>query len=305
MEQFNKNEFKKEFTDSKDDFSSYINELVKELKNDNDVYNSLESLKLTVKEVKNNIAKLIDYKEDFNFCKNCPGLKKCNKNNPLTQMSLRKEGSYINIDFTPCKEVVKQMQIDSNYIIDDFPQEWKNNLFDKLDLDTNRNRRLIIKQFKECLNGSNRWIYLFGNKRVGKSYLLVTLANEFINLGYGKVGVVSFPKLVSSLMDYFYQDKETFNKQFDMLIKAPLLIIDDFGDEYKSEYIRDTITIPLINERASKNKLTFFGSEFTMKEVASMYNLSKTNGLIRSRQLLTNLQGMCKEEFDLSGTVVY
>lgn len=295
---------KKDIIDQDLDFSKYISELVEQLRNDKDVYDSLKPFNFSVKEVKDNIAKLTEYKDDFNYCKNCPGINKCAKNNPLTSIRIIKEGNYVNLQMSPCKKMVDKMKIDSNYICSDFPEEWKSYSLNNLDLNTN-NRRLIIKNFKDILNNKGHWMYLKGSKRVGKSFILAILANQFISLGYGKVAVASFPKLVSSLADLSYKFKNDFNNQMSILENAPLLILDDFGDEYKNEYIRDTIVIPLLNERVSKNLPTFFASEFSIKDVCSMYNVGKVSGSIRAKQLQNILNSMCEKEIDLGETAIY
>ncbi len=286
------------------DFSKYISELVAQLKDDKDVYDSLKPFNFSVKEVKDNIAKLTEYKDDFNYCKNCPGINKCEKNNPLTSVRIVKEGNYVNLQLSPCKKMVEKMEIDSHYICSDFPDEWKSYSLSELDLNTN-NRRLIIKNFKDILNNSGHWMYLKGSKRVGKSFILVILANQFISSGYGKVAVASFPKLVSFLADLSYKYKNDFNNQMNILSNVPLLILDNFGDEYKNEYIRDTIVIPLLNERVSKKLPTFFASEFSIKDVCSMYNVGKVSGSIRAKQLQNILVSMCEKEIDLGETSIY
>jgi hypothetical protein len=38
------------------------------------------------------------------------------------------------------------------------------------------------------------------------------------------------------------------------LENCDLLVIDDFGSEFKSDYVRDQIVMPLLNERAKNNR---------------------------------------------------
>lgn len=288
------------------DYSSYIDKLVKELRDDQEVYEIIKPLNLNMKQVKDNIAKLTEFKNDYNYCKQCPGLDYCKKDNPRTSINIIKDGNYLNLNYSPCKKEIEKTKIDDSYVCFDFPEEWKKIGIKDLDLDTNKNRRLIIKQFLDIVKKtSNKWLYLMGNKKVGKSYILAALANEFIRYNLGRVAVVNYPKLSSFLADISYSNKDRFNTYMNLLKNVPLLIIDDFGDEYKNEYVRDNITIPLLNDRASNNKLTFFSSEFSIKDVSILNSIGKYSGPIRGKQLQNTLNSMCDKEIDLTGTVIY
>lgn len=298
----------KEF-DSKDilgeavDMKSYINELVDALRNDQEVYDSLKPLKLSLGEVRANITKLVDYQEDFHYCKNCKGLDKCYKKTPHTVVKVNKEGNYISISHDPCQKLIDKMKVDSKYIFADFPDEWKKSRIKEMDL--SETRRPIISLFRDIVKGRTRTcVYLKGNHKVGKSFLLVTFANEFIGLGMGEVGIINANKKFKELNDLAYNDKTTFEKQMVALSTLPLLIIDDFGSEYKSEYVRDQILYPILSERYKNDLLTFFTSELTIDEIQKLYSFGKNGGDIRGKQLGNILKEMCKE-FDVSGASIY
>ena len=75
---------------------------------------------------------------------------------------------------------------------------------------------------------------------------------------------------------------------FDEIKDADLLVLDAFGDEYKSDFVRDTFVYPLLQERAYSNKITIINSNFTIKEIVSMYNLAKASAP-KVRQLESTL----------------
>mgnify|MGYP002523717353 CR=1 FL=1 len=286
------------------DMKAYINQLVNELRSDLEVYEQIKKLNLTVGEVKDNIARLTDYRMDYNYCKNCPGIEKCNKEIPHLSIDLIKEGKFINVTYKPCHKLMEKIRIDSHYLYDDFPQEWKTSSVKTLDL--TEKRRPIIKEFLKILNNeSSRWIYVIGNHKVGKSFLLVTLANEFVNSNLGTVAIINAPQRIKELADLSYQNKDEFAQTMLALSKVPLLVIDDFGEEYKSEYIRDTIVIPLLSEREHQNLLTFFTSEFSISDIQQMYSIGQASGAIRGKQLARLLKDMATKEYDLSGVSLY
>ena len=286
------------------DMKKYIEELLENLKNDKDVYESLKPLGLTNKEVRDNIGKLADYQEDFNVCKKCPGFDKCPKKDKHISMYVYKDGSYITTRSEPCKELIKEMEIESKYVAKDFPSEWRKSVLKNLDL--SENRRPLIKEFVNIAKGkSNKWLYVKGNHKVGKSFVLVTFANEFVALGLGKVAVINASKQFKNIADMAYSDKEGFKAAIELLVKVPLLVIDDFGQEYKNELIRDQIVLPILNERSHSERPTFFSSEFTINEIQQLYSLGRNGGAIRGKQLGNLLTEMCEKEYDLTGASIY
>lgn len=295
---------KKDIIDKTVDLKSLIEQLLASLKSDKDVYESLKPLGLTNKEVRDNIGKIADYQEDFNVCKNCPGFEKCPKQNRHISMYVYKDGSYITTRSEPCKKMMEHMELDSKYAVKDFPEEWKESRVKKLDL--SENRRPLIKEFVNVAKGkSNRWLFVTGNHKVGKSFILVTFANEFVALGRGPVAIINSSKQFKTLADIAYSDKEGFKKAIEMLSNIPLLVIDDFGQEYKNEFIRDQIVIPVLNERSHNERATFISSEFTIKEIQKLYSVGKNGGEIRGKQLGNLLLDMCQKEFDLTGASIY
>ena len=294
----------KDILSKKVDMKKLIEELCEALRSDKDVYESLKPLGLTNKEVRDNIGKLADYQEDFNICKNCPGFDKCPKKTPHISTYVYKDGSYLTTRSEPCKKLIEEMELDSKYVAKDFPQEWKKSVVKNLDL--SENRRPLIKEFVNIAKGkSHKWLYVKGNHKVGKSFVLVTFANEFIAQGLGQVAVINAAKQFKALADIAYSDKETFKKTIDLLCNVPLLVIDDFGQEYKNELIRDQIVLAILNERSHNDKLTFFSSEFTIDEIQQLYSLGRNGGAIRGKQLGNLLNDMCIKEFDLTGASIY
>ena len=286
------------------DLKKYIIELTEALKNDKDVYESLKPLGLTNKEVRENIGKLADYQADFNVCKKCPGFDKCPKQMRHVSMYVYKDGDYITTRSEPCKKYIEEMELDSKYVAKDFPPEWKKSKLKKLDL--SNNRKPLIKDFIEIANGhSHKWLFVKGNHKVGKSFVLVTFANEFIALGLGQVAVINAAKQFKAIADNAYSNKELFAKSIKILSNVPLLVIDDFGQEYKNELIRDQVVIPILNERSHTDKPTFFSSEFTISEIQKLYSIGKNGGDIRGKQLGNLLHEMCGEEYDLTGVSIY
>ena len=303
MEEFAINKLENIEVPTRNDMKSYIAKLCDELRKDIEVYERIKALGLTVGEVKDNIAKLTDFKDDYNYCKKCPGLGKCAKHIPHVKMSIKKEGNYIGTSYEPCELIMEQIRLDNKYLKSDFPNEWKKSSLETLDLSVTR--RPVIKHFSKILDGrTDEWIYAHGNHKIGKSFLLVTFANTFASSDKGQVAVVNTVNYLQTLADLSYKDKEEFARQMVLITNVPLLVFDNFGEEYKNEYIRDQILIPILNEREHTSRATMFASCFTIDEIQKMYAIGKSGGAIRARQLGEILRSMCKE-YDLTGASIY
>lgn len=303
MEGFDASKLDKVNLGHSEDMKAYISKLVNELRNDIEVYEQIKLLNLTIGQVRDNIAKLTDFKDDYNYCKSCPGLDKCAKHIPHVKMSVKREGDYIATSYEPCAHIMEKIRLDNKYLRSDFPEEWKSSSLKTID--KTKVRGPVFRAFNNILNGeTDKWIYVRGNHNVGKSFLLVTLANEYASMDMGQVAVVNTSSLVQTLSDLSYQDKEEFARQMVLISKVPLLVLDNFGDEYKNEYIRDQIILPILNERVRYSRITMFSSSFTIDEIQQMYSVGKNGGHLRGKQLGSLLTSMCKD-FDLTGVSVY
>ena len=276
---------------------SLYKESIEGLKNDPIVYDTISSkLGLTAKEVKANLAILLTYQEDVNYCLNCPGLDKCKKNNPYLKMDLEKRDSLVVPSFSPCKEVSKLEEKKKMFFTYSFPDSYLDNKVKSIDTSIVRGEayKAIGSSVKEK---SSSWIYLYGSTRSGKSYILATFAVYFAKSHPG-CAYVSCQSLLEKFKNLSYSNKEEFDIYFDKIKNAPLLVIDDFGNEYKTEYTFSTYLLPLLDYRNKQGLRTFFGSSFSIKEIESLYK--DKIGPIYARQLKDILTRNCGNGFDIS-----
>ena len=143
-------------------------------------------------------------------------------------------------------------------------------------------------------------IFLHGNRMTGKTFLLAVYSKEYINKGYGTVAFVDAPSEIKHLNDLNFSSKESFAKRLNELMDVDLLVLDDFGNEYKNEFIRDTIVYPLLDYRLKNNKLTWFTSSYKLDDITQMYAL-KERYSPKANQLVSVIKGLAKEVF-LGGT---
>jgi primosomal protein DnaI len=290
-------------TNQNSDFDEYAARETNKIREDLEFYEMVKMMggkdkPITNKIVQDNLAKIIAWHEDYLYCKNCPGIDKCQKETPHMQMNLKFDGLMVHRYFDPCNKLLESINQSVKYLYVDFPDEWKNNSISNIDLDGDRKN--AVQRLAEMMNSGDKSLYLYGKSGVGKSYVAAALANDFIRKKDGiQIAFISTLDHFKTLQDYAFNNKEMFNRDLLNLSSVALLVLDGFGNEYKSDYVRDTILIPLISERIKKKLPTIFTSNFKISEIVEMYSLSKA-GYIRAKQLGDLLRETCDKEIELT-----
>ena len=272
------------------------------LREDPDVYHVIhDELELTGAEVKMYLGTLIDLQEDMRICKECPGLESCPKAHPAFCLKLGFVEGQLSRFYEPCKKKQVRDEMLSRFFIRDFDEAW----MDKTvrDVDRTDARKQLIRELGGVSQGKEKnWLYVTGKHRQGKTFILAVMAKQ-----YGKdhrpVGFASTSKLIENMKEKAIKEKEKFEKNMRLLETAPLLVLDEFGNEFKSEFVFSTIVYPLLSARAKKNLPTWFTSDFSIEEVVDMYQ-SKI-GSPRAKQLKRLLEDHCEKEIVLEGVSVY
>lgn len=252
--------------------------------------------------IKKNISKIYDYLYDLEYCSNCPGTNKCSKEEPLIITNLEVHDQFIKRQISDCKAMVRYFSFMSNYIYRDFPDEWLNSTLNKSSLSNMPKKEAFIKYQNYLLNKSFDWIYISGAISTGRSYFASLICNDFISRKKGQVAFINCTKQFKEIIDI--NDKEIRQKRISELSRIPLLVLDEFGNEFKSDLIRDTLIIPLISYRANHHLFTIIISDFSMDDIVTLYTTNKSSGL-RAKQLYNLIKGACKDEISFGNLSIY
>ena len=282
--------------------SSEASELIAEgllsLKKDKLVYPFIQNeLKLSYKEAEINIAALLDYQEDVHYCAACPGMENCNKLHPHFQLTLQRDGTFIVRHYNPCEKMLSLASFRNRFIRCSFPAEWRDDKFASIE-DSQISRKIAIVRMLQISRGdSNDWIYLYGGAGSGKSYMLACLANEVTELN-GPGAFVETASLIEELKELSIKNREAFREIMEKLTSASILVLDDFGNEYKTEYAYVNVLYPLISGRDKAGLPTAFASDFPVEDIAKMY--AEKIGAVRAEQLTNLLKRRCKKGYDVT-----
>ena len=253
--------------------------------------------------VDENIVKINDFVDDLNYCANCPGIKLCQKRNPMAINKLTYTGGIVDITITPCKKFLEKVSVESNLKVNDFDGDSFEIELTKIDKSSARAK--VLKKYSDYLQDlSDEWIYITGSLNSGKTYLANALAVDLARKNKGPVCFINSALRFKEMNDASYRDKARFNRMMDLFSTCQVLFIDDFGSELKNDYVRDGIVIPLLNKRASKHLLTVFTSDYTLDEIYQLYAVSKASE-IQAKRIVSIIKSMAKKEISLGDLSVY
>lgn len=124
----------------------------------------------------------------------------------------------------------------------------------------------ILNKLKNKKRGKGLWIS--GDFGVGKSYIMIAFLNfvsKNLNL---KVAYIFWPDFIIDYQNNISSNTSEISsaQKFNYLKNAEVLVIDDIGAEKSNSWIRNNFLLPIVNHRLEANKLTFFISNYSLKQ---------------------------------------
>ena len=260
------------------------------------------SLKIPEEVMNENIDILYDFASDVNYCKKCPGIDNCIKENQLLVTKVVYDDGILERQLTPCKKLLEKMKLKNQFMVMDFDADWLNKELKQLDSNAGRNKALK-KYVAFCKHKSDEWLYLTGEKNTGRSFVAANLAIDLARKEIGPIAFINCPQRFRQLADLNFKNQELFQKTLDSYSSVPILVLDDFGNEYKNDFIRDTV-FEILNKRANDRLMTFFTSDLPIDDIVTIYSTSKAAG-VRARQIGRLLRNNCGEEINLGEVSIY
>ena len=253
-----------------------------------------------------NITKIYDFVRDINYCRKCPGIKKCKKDNAYVISKVTYSYGVVENQLIPCPEILKRVTFERQFLVRDFADEWLDVIMS--DINKSKEKTQAASNYMKYLrNEEYNWLYLTGGIGSGKSYLAAAMSIDLAKRGLkGKSPIcfINASKRFLELSDLNKQKSDEFKKKLELYSTVPVLIIDDFGHEFKNDFIRDAIVNEIITTRCNKKLFTIFTSNFTLDEIEILYSTSNA-GAIMSKQIVKTIRSMCKNEINLGDLKLY
>lgn len=304
-------------------FKNKLNGILTDIKNHKETMYLLKNFFNDVSDqiIQNNLIPILLFKQDLVFCQHCSGFEKCNKKifdfyishyKLVPKKNITKDNNcYLTCVLEPCELKIKELKLDIPYTFKqfghlnpfrDFPSVWHYSKIDKLD--KSKVRLLLMKEYKKILDGQKKWLFITGSRRSGKSFIAATFLNDLISKKKQKAMFLNCIDRIGYLKDIFYDNKIEFNDLINLYSSVNFLVLDNFGEEYKNEFIRDNIVFKILNERIKRNLITIFTSNFSYDELSKMYSFSNFKN-VYGEQLKKNLFNFAGDAIDISTVKIY
>ncbi len=153
----------------------------------------------------------------------------------------------------------------NNFSLEYYPQEGKTNVSPKLRMEKNVS---YCKKFVDNFPSGENLLFM-GGVGLGKTHLSVAIAKELIDKGYG-VYYSSVESLVTQLQKEKFGRLDGDFSCRDAVEDADLLIVDDLGTEFNTQYSRTAI-YDIVNSRILSGKSTIINTNLFMEELNERY----------------------------------
>ena len=265
-------------------------------------YKYCRSLGLSDDQIRENAARIYDFSEDVKNCRNCKGLKYCTKNPQYLVTNITYEDGVVDRNIIPCKKYLEQVNFKKRFIIVDFPEDYYDNHIkrDVAQINTKAKQKVLAKYDMSAIEKkSNDWIYMKGDMSTGKSFFAATLCVDAArNKAFNSISCIDVPERFKELTDLAFQKSPKFMETLDRIKNSEMLVLDDFGNEFKSDFVRENVLFPILSYRAKNRLFTIITSNYSIDDICTMYftNNSSKPKIEQIRQLL---KLMAKEEITL------
>ena len=265
-------------------------------------YKYCRSLGMSDDQIRENAPKIYDFSEDIKNCKNCQGLKYCNKEPKFLVTNITYEDGVVDRNLLPCKKYLEQVNFKKRFEVIDFGEEFLDNYIAKDVSNVNsKSKKEVLRKYKESalLKKSNEWIFIKGDMSTGKSFFAATLCVDAArNKAFESISFVDVPERFKQLTDLAFQKSPKFVELLDKIKNSEMLVLDDLGNEFRSDFVRDNVFFPILSYRAKNKLFTLITSNYSIEDICTMYstNAASKPKIEQIRQML-NL--MCKGEITL------
>lgn len=243
------------------DLEKNRDQLIKEILKDQNVKKIVMDYNINRSLLDKNLNIILAYVLRKKKCQNCIGLHTCKQLYEGYAPVLSYDEVKFDLNYEPCPYLQKKKQIDEKQKnLQLIACSFQNFNFD--DIYVNVNRKEILNKIKTCIDKYEKklvtkGLYIHGNYGCGKTFLLAYLAKTLAENNH-KVIFAYYPDLARMLRSAIYSG--SIEDMIEQLKMVEVLILDDFGGETLTGYLRDEVLGAILQERMTNNRLTFMSS---------------------------------------------
>lgn len=137
------------------------------------------------------------------------------------------------------------------------------------DLDTMKHIYEYAKQYAESFDTDSESILMLGKTGLGKTHLSLAIADTVLKRGYSAVYDSIINILQNIEREHFGREHST--ETYDKIMDAELLILDDLGTEYETQFNNSTV-YNIINTRMNRCMPTIISTNLDYAEIRRRYD---------------------------------
>ena len=267
-----------------------LNLLLKELNNNESIQKFIQENNLTTEYINKNLTSFLAYLSSEKKCLNCPGLSSCKQ---------AQEGMKINLKYTykvepfydECKFLIEELKNTNHLYTEgyDFDSLVNQKVF------ITKERANVLSLIKEFLDNYEKdefvkGLYIQGKHGTGKTFLMAYIAKALADKGHD-VLFMFYPDLVRKIKSLIQDNK--LEQGITELKNVDVLMLDDFGAENSTAFIRDEILSPILQYRMNNNLPTFMTSNLEDEQLIN-HLADSNNGtdLVRASRIRERIRAM-------------
>lgn len=283
------------------DFIEIDEEKIKKIKdkNINRIYEN-EEMRIFINENKIPVEFVYAYLSDFikilddkEKCKICQGVNKCKTKGYYFDLEVDIKRHFTNIKFLQCKLLQNRNKIKNKFIICDTDYSFFDyDLKDSLNYFKDDRKLAVAKMAKIIKEELNTGIYIYGQKGIGKSFILSVFSKLIVSKRDGHFVYINAKNAIPSMIEASFKDKDAFLDDMDLFKTVDYLFIDNFGEEEKNDFSKESIIFEILSYRKDNNLPTYFASIYSLNDLFTAYRTPKS-GNYRTKELIDIISSTC------------
>ncbi|MBR4164190.1 MAG: ATP-binding protein [Solobacterium sp.] len=277
------------------DMEKNTKQLIQELSQDKTVLRVFQKNEISKECLERYPWKIQRWLNSFRPCQGCKGLSFCKQSRKGYFENLVYDGILQTVQ-EACRYEKDRQNARAhirNYLVSDLSSHLETVSFKNISTKDETEEYLQVLAEAMDASAKGEGLYIYGTMGSGKTYLSACACNDHARSGQ-KVAFIHYPSFCQRMQSSM-QDGE-YKSEIARLSFAAFLVIDDIGAESVTEWNRDSILLPLLNERFEEGLPTWFTSNDDYESLLVHFTFSNRGKQeeLKATRILERIQAMSR-----------